>query len=117
MANDPQQEDRELYGQATAEDLKKALSDRGLPTSGNKPDLVDRLLADDAEQEAAKGTLSINEARTARGLPPIDVPDEDGSDPENPEPEDGELCAACWPGGWPSKDTNNASCEHGVWDR
>jgi len=33
------------------EDLKKLLDERGLPTSGNKPELVARLLAADEEAE------------------------------------------------------------------
>jgi hypothetical protein len=41
-----------------------------------------------------------------------------------PEPEpdvakhakaDGEICAECWPAGWPTEDTYNASCIHGTW--
>jgi hypothetical protein len=100
MADDPQQEARELYGQATVEDLKKELGERKLATSGTKPDLVERLLAHDREQAAAAET-------EAAGDPP----------PDAPPAEDGDLCAACWPDGWPTADTNNASCQHGVWDR
>jgi hypothetical protein len=36
------------YAALTNDDLRDLLSERGLPTSGNKPDLVERLEADDA---------------------------------------------------------------------
>lgn len=106
-------ETKALYEQMTNADLQAELGERNLVKTGNKPELVDRLLANDAEQEAAGGTLSINEARAARGLPPVEAPHAD----EDPVAEDGDLCGACWPDGWPTADTNNASCEHGVWDR
>lgn len=100
-----------FYSQTSDEDLKKELAERGLPTDGDKADLVERLLANDAEQKAAKGVLSINEARAELDLAPIEPPAD-----EDPV-EDGDLCVVCWPDGWPTPDTNNASCEHGVWDR
>lgn len=28
-----------------------------------------------------------------------------------------ELCPQCWPDGWPTPDTNGASCEHGAYKR
>ena len=43
---------RERYEQDTVDQLRAELKDRGLPTSGTKLELVDRLLADDAEKAA-----------------------------------------------------------------
>jgi hypothetical protein len=28
-----------------------------------------------------------------------------------------EICAEHWPDGWPTEDTNSASCDHGQWSR
>lgn len=100
-----------FYSQTSDEDLKKELTERGLSTDGDKPDLVERLLANDAEEKAAKGVLSINEARAELDLAPIEPP------ADEPAVEDGDLCGNCWPAGWPTPDTAAASCEHGVWDR
>lgn len=38
--------------------------------------------------------------------------------PAAPEPEvnDGDICDACWPDGWPG-DGYAAGCEHGTWVR
>ncbi|MEA5366097.1 SAP domain-containing protein [Amycolatopsis sp., V23-08] len=47
-------EARALYEALTVEDLKADLKERELPTTGNKPELVDRLLEDDARQAAAQ---------------------------------------------------------------
>jgi hypothetical protein len=30
---------------------------------------------------------------------------------------DAEICARCWPDGWPTDDTHSANCEHGTWTR
>lgn len=38
------------YDDMTNDDLREELEDRGLDTSGNKPDLVARLREDDAEE-------------------------------------------------------------------
>lgn len=85
---------RELYEATTDRELAAELEKRGLAQTGTTPELVDRLLTHDAELEAA--------------VPPPDAP---------PAAADGDLCLVCWPDGWPTPDTANASCEHGVWDR
>lgn len=99
MAEQPTREEAQaLYEQMTVVDLQAELGERGLAKTGAKPDLVARLL--DAD------------------FPP--APGGDGDTPpaaDEPVVEDGEICEVCWPDGWPSKDTNNASCEHGTWDR
>lgn len=61
----------------------------------------------------------VVEPETPSTDPPADAPtDEAPADPPaEDDVEDGELCVVCWPDGWPSPDTNNASCEHGRWDR
>ncbi|GAB3988875.1 SAP domain-containing protein [Nocardioides marmoraquaticus] len=38
------------YTGLLVEQLRAELADRGLPTDGNKPDLVDRLVADDTKE-------------------------------------------------------------------
>lgn len=38
-------------------------------------------------------------------------PDEPRPDAAKPAP----ICPQCWPNGWPTPDTHNASCVHGVW--
>ena len=97
---------RELYEATTNPELEAELVKRGLPKTGNKAEMVDRLLEHDAEQAAP-------------ATPPADDPAAPAEDetPADPEVEDGELCVVCWPDGWPTPDTNNASCEHGRWDR
>lgn len=30
---------------------------------------------------------------------------------------DGDICRRCWPNGWRTDTTTNASCEHGTWKR
>lgn len=87
-----------LYAEMSNADLQAELGDRNLAKSGAKPELVARLL--DAE------------------FPPAgDDPDAGDPPPDEPVAEDGDLCGVCWPDGWPSPDTNNASCEHGTWNR
>ncbi|WP_033263324.1 SAP domain-containing protein [Amycolatopsis vancoresmycina] len=106
MAESNREEAQALYEQMTVVDLQAELGERTppLPKTGTKPELVARLL--DADFPPA--TPSPDEAEQ-----PDVAPDAD----QAPDVEDGELCAVCWPDGWPSSDTNNASCEHGVWDR
>jgi hypothetical protein len=93
MADLTRDEAKALYGEMTNTDLQAELGERNLPKTGVKDELVARLLDADFP-------------------PPADDPDAG-----DPPAEDGELCRACWPDGWPTSDTNNASCEHGVWDR
>jgi len=88
-----------LYREMSNADLQAELGERNLVKTGNKDDLVARLL--DADFPPAGDDPGA-------GDPPV----EDGEDGE-----DGELCGICWPDGWPNKDTAAASCEHGVWDR
>lgn len=112
----PRDEAQALYEQMTVPDLQAELGERNLVKTGTKPELVARLLdadfplppSPDAADPAAAGD---DEGST----PPAEAP----ADPEagDPEAEDGDLCLVCWPEGWPTKDTPNASCEHGVWDR
>jgi SAP domain len=45
-------DNRELYEAETVADLKAELDSRDLPTSGNKAELVDRLLEADTTSEA-----------------------------------------------------------------
>lgn len=47
-ATDEQGDNRELYEAETVADLKAELDRRDLPTSGNKAELVDRLVEADA---------------------------------------------------------------------
>lgn len=105
MSEQPTREEAQaLYEQMTVVDLQAELGERKLAKTGNKDELVARLLdADFAPAPSDDGA----------GDPPAQPP----ADEDEPVAEDGELCAACWPDGWPSSDTNNASCEHGVWDR
>lgn len=99
MADQPTREEAQaLYEQMTNADLQAELGDRNLVKTGAKPELVARLL--DADFPPGAGDPGA-------GDPP----------PEDPPAEDGDLCGNCWPDGWPSADTNNASCQHGVWDR
>jgi hypothetical protein len=45
--------------------------------------------------------------------PPVDpdpIPDPDAT------PVEGDLCALCWPAGWP-ENGDAAECEHGTWQR
>lgn len=114
----PRDEAKALYDQMTVADLQADLGERNLTKTGVKDELVARLLDADFPQappaEATppdKGALSANEARAELGHAPIEPPAE-----EDPV-EDGELCGNCWPDGWPTPDTNNASCQHGTWDR
>lgn len=88
----PREEAQALYEQMTVVDLQADLGERNLTKTGTKPELVARLL--DA-----------------------DFPLDGDTPPADPPAEDGELCGNCWPDGWPTPDTHNASCEHGVWDR
>ena len=109
MAEQPTEPTREeaeaLYGQMTNTDLQAELGERNLAKTGTKPELVARLLDADFPPPAADPA-----APPAEDTPPT---------PAEPpaEDEDGQVCGVCWPDGWPSPDTNNASCEHGVWDR
>ncbi|GAA1030792.1 MULTISPECIES: SAP domain-containing protein [Amycolatopsis] len=86
-------DNRALYEAATAGDLAAELETRGLPKSGAKPELVDRLLEHDAAQ-----------------------PTTTGPQPDAGEDADGEICGLCWPGGWPD-DHDKAHCEHGEYTR
>lgn len=105
MADQPTREDaKALYDQMTVVDLQAELGERKLAKTGNKDELVARLL--DADFPAAAPT------QDGDGAAPADPPAD-----ETPVAEDAEICKVCWPDGWPSKDTNNASCEHGTWDR
>jgi hypothetical protein len=81
-------DNRALYEAATAGDLATELDNRGLPKSGAKPELVDRLLEHDAAQATAPA-----------------------ADPD-PEQGDGQICGLCWPAGWP-ENHDRASCSHG----
>jgi hypothetical protein len=101
----PRDEAKALYDQMTVVDLQAELGERKLAKTGNKDELVARLLdADFPPDPSGDGA----------GDPP---PTQPPADDDKPAAEDGELCIVCWPDGWPTKDTNNASCEHGVWDR
>lgn len=114
MAEQPTREEAEvLYGQMTVVDLQAELGERNLPTSGLKPELVARLLDADFPPAPSPDAAADSTAADGAAPPPAEPP----ADENTPTPEDGELCAACWPGGWPTPDTNNASCEHGTWDR
>lgn len=107
MADQPTRDEaKALYEQMTVVDLQAELGDREppLPKTGTKPELVGRLL--DADFPPAPS-----------GDPAGDPPADPGADEDAPPVDDGDLCTACWPTGWPTADTNNASCEHGVWDR
>lgn len=53
---------REFYGSATNDDLKAELASRELATSGNKPELVDRLVDHDRERHEAENATSADEA-------------------------------------------------------
>lgn len=99
----PRDEAKALYDQMTVVDLQAELGERKFAKTGNKDELVARLL--DADFPPA-GDGATEEDPAASDPPPDEA-----------AAEDGELCAVCWPDGWPSPDTNNASCEHGVWDR
>ena len=44
------------YNDFTVEDLRAELKERGLPTSGNKPELVERLAENDGEKLTADST-------------------------------------------------------------
>jgi len=104
MADQPTRDEaKALYDQMTVVDLQAELGERKLAKTGNKDELVARLL--DADFPPA------GDAPDAGAAPPADPP------VDEPTAEDGELCTVCWPDGWPTTDTNNASCEHGVWDR
>lgn len=105
----PRDEAKALYDQMTVVDLQADLGERKLAKTGNKDELVARLL--DADFPQAPSTDAAGAPPAAEGTPPADAPADD------PTVEDGELCVVCWPDGWPTPDTNNASCEHGVWDR
>lgn len=109
MADLTREEAQALLVQMSNADLQAELGDRGLAKTGNKDELVARLL--DAEFPPP-----------GDGDGPVENPAPADPDPEVPAEgdelvEDGELCLVCWPAGWPTPDTNNASCEHGVWDR
>jgi SAP domain-containing ribonucleoprotein len=47
------------YNTLKVPDLKKLLSDRGLPISGNKADLIARLQEGDKKSSGTAGTLTI----------------------------------------------------------
>jgi hypothetical protein len=50
--------------------------------------------------------------------PAAKQPDDDVEKAAAAEPAKGdEICVRCWPTGWPSEDSSNASCVHGVWKR
>lgn len=89
-----EEDTRALYEAANAGDLSAELEARGLPKSGTKPELVDRLLEHDAAQAPAD---------PAGEQPPAEDPD-------------GEICGNCWPDGWPGDDAA-ATCAHGTWTR
>jgi hypothetical protein len=115
MADQPTREEAQaLYAQMSNADLQAELGDRQLAKTGTKPELVARLLDDDFPPGDAEAAAAADEAEQAAAAP-SDPPAPDDEDDD--EVEDGELCGNCWPDGWPSPDTNNASCEHGVWDR
>lgn len=88
MADD----NRDLYEAATAGDLSDELASRGLPKSGPKHELVNRLVEHDAAT--------------------ADVVEQDAAEQDA----DGEICVEHWPNGWPGNDTA-ASCIHGQWER
>lgn len=110
MAEQPTREEAQaLYEQMTVPDLQAELGERQMTKTGTKPELVARLLdADFPPAPADEGD---------GGGAPSEEPGADPAADEEPVAEDGDICGICWPDGWPSKDTNNASCEHGVWDR
>lgn len=110
MAEQPTRDEAQaLYEQMTNADLQAELGERNLAKTGAKPELVARLLdADFPPAPADEGD--------GGGAPPADAPEDAAADDE-PVAEDGEICGNCWPDGWPTADTNNASCEHGTWDR
>lgn len=88
MADD----NRALYEATTSGDLAAELETRGLPKTGTKPELVDRLLEHDTAQPPAE----------SEGTPPADA--------------EGEICGECWPEGWPHL-SYTAGCVHGNWTR
>jgi hypothetical protein len=54
------------------------------------------------------------EARSSKPKPDDEKPAEKADEVETSR--DG-ICVQCWPDGWPSEDSKNASCVHGVWKR
>lgn len=48
---------------------------------------------------------------------PAPKPDDDVEKAEEAETSRDGICVQCWPNGWPSEDSNRASCTHGVWKR
>lgn len=47
---------------------------------------------------------------------PAEKPDETEKPRRRRAKADGEICAQCWPDGWPG-DNSGASCIHGAWTR
>lgn len=83
-------DNRELYAATKNEELAAELETRGLVKTGNKDEMVERLLAHDIEVAAA------------------------AQDKAAEDPPAAPICVECWPGGWPhAHDT--ASCAHGEW--
>lgn len=77
---------RALYEATKNEDLAAELELRGLEKTGTKPEMVERLVAHDAE--AAKAAPEEKPAAA--------------------------ICSDCWPAGWPAE-AHSASCVHGEW--
>lgn len=58
------------YSSMKVPELKKMLGERGLPQSGNKPDLIARLKEDDEKKEPA-GAKTTDSKPAAESEPPF----------------------------------------------
>jgi len=70
------------------DELKAELEGRGLPKSGTKAELIERLLDDDAAQAGSAPAPAVSEVA---GVPATEDPTSEGAAAETPEPESDEA--------------------------
>jgi hypothetical protein len=67
---------KEEYEAKTVPQLREDLGDRGLPSEGNKAELVDRLVQDDREDAEAKTAAELRDELRSEGEPVSGTKDE-----------------------------------------